>query len=633
MRRRLPIVFVVVGSLLLAAGLVAGIINREVIDGSRFVDHVDAIRQDPDVSRQVGLALSDRVIEADPDLVVVRPLLESAAQALVAEPAFGIVARASAAQFHNAFTESGPVVIRVADVGAVLTAVLSAYAPQASAKLPANLDATLARVGSQTFAADTIHLTEKVRLLAWLLPLLALLAFAVAVVVTSNRRRAMAAVGWAVFAAGALLACLGFGLWLVTSFADTDTLSGALVVAGWRELQQPVWLTAAGAMVAGAVFGVAVARSGRRSVPEILAAGWAWMTRDSGRHHERLLRAVVWLGIGVGLVVRPLVFVAAIAVALGVAAVVTGANGLLAVAKERVSVPRRRPRFAVDPRWWRAVGITLGVALLVSLLVALFQPVDETIAAGSQSAYSGPCNGHVDLCVRRYDDVAYAATHNSMAAADEPNWFLAEQPTGLVGQLDDGIRVLLIDTWYGQATQRRDIVATASRSRQRATAEAVDRYGQSVVDAALRLRDAASLTPSGPVEPYLCHSMCELGSTKFVPALVQMRAWLDAHPREVVTLFIQDEVTPADTAEAFEQAGLLSYVHTQQTGGSWPTLGEMIASGRRLVVLMENHGGGSTYPWLLQGFDWVQDTPYDYTSPSQFSCRRYRGSAASPLFL
>jgi hypothetical protein len=100
-----------------------------------------------------------------------------------------------------------------------------------------------------------------------------------------------------------------------------------------------------------------------------------------------------------------------------------------------------------------------------------------------------------------------------------------------------------------------------------------------------------------------------------------------------VTLFIQDEVTPADTAAAFEQAGLLDVVHEQTQGEPWPTLGEMVRTGKRLVVLMENEGGGSAYPWLLQGFDWVQDTPYTNPTLDSFSCARLRGRPDSPLFL
>jgi hypothetical protein len=78
---------------------------------------------------------------------------------------------------------------------------------------------------------------------------------------------------------------------------------------------------------------------------------------------------------------------------------------------------------------------------------------------------------------------------------------------------------------------------------------------------------------------------------------------------------------------------LLPFVHTQRSGEPWPTLGQMIDSGKRVVVLMENHGGGATYPWLLPGFDWVQDTPYDFASASAFSCARLRGRPSSPLLL
>jgi hypothetical protein len=48
---------------------------------------------------------------------------------------------------------------------------------------------------------------------------------------------------------------------------------------------------------------------------------------------------------------------------------------------------------------------------------------------------------------------------------------------------------------------------------------------------------------------------------------------------------------------------------------------------------MENEGGGAEYPWLMQGFDFVQDTPFDATKQSQFSCELNRGSADDPIFL
>jgi hypothetical protein len=220
-----------------------------------------------------------------------------------------------------------------------------------------------------------------------------------------------------------------------------------------------------------------------------------------------------------------------------------------------------------------------------------------------------------------------------MAAANEPGWFFGEQPDGILAQLDHGVRVLLVDSWYGQRTQRRGIIANTDDSRAAALAEARASFGEASLRSALRLRDALDLTPRGPVEPYLCHALCELGSTKWLPVMRDVRGWLAAHPRDVVTFFVQDTVSPADTAEVVRRAGLLPYVYTPGTDGQWPTLGQMIDSGQRLVVLMENHGGGTTYPWLLDGFHEAKDTPFLFRRPSQFSCAPNRGPEDASLFL
>ena len=281
---------------------------------------------------------------------------------------------------------------------------------------------------------------------------------------------------------------------------------------------------------------------------------------------------------------------------------------------------------------WVPVGIiVVAVALVASLVGVGAAPADRQVRAVATRLTT--CDGYAQLCDRPYNDVAFLATHNSMTAADEPGWFIPEQPTGVIGQLNAGIRGLLIDTWYGQATTTPNLVVTAPNSRASALAEAKRLYGPAVVASALRLRETVSPAATGPVRPYLCHALCELGATAWEPLMVQVRKWLVAHPTEVLTFIIEDSVTPADTAAVFRQAGLLPYVHTQLPGQPWPTLGQMISSGHRVVVMMENHGGGSTYPWLLPAFDWVQDTPFSNPSVAQLSCRLQRGSADDPLFL
>lgn len=98
-------------------------------------------------------------------------------------------------------------------------------------------------------------------------------------------------------------------------------------------------------------------------------------------------------------------------------------------------------------------------------------------------------------------------------------------------------------------------------------------------------------------------------------------------------MFVQDEVSPADTAQVIEAAGLAPYVHTPAGDGGWPTLGGMIDTGTRLVVLMENRGGGDRLPWLIPGFDVVQDTPYQFESAEDFSCAPNRGDPDASILL
>ena len=127
----------------------------------------------------------------------------------------------------------------------------------------------------------------------------------------------------------------------------------------------------------------------------------------------------------------------------------------------------------------------------------------------------------------------------------------------------------------------------------------------------------------------MCHTLCELGATELAPAMAAVRAWMDAHPREVVTFFIQDVVTPADTAAILSRTGLADMAYTPQPGQPFPTLGQMADSGKRLLVLMENHGGGTEFPYLLQGFDWVQETR-TRSSPPPTSAARPTGASPMP---
>jgi hypothetical protein len=626
---------IVVGTVLVLVGAVAGVLNREVLDGDRFAAHAEAVRTDPYVARQLGSLVANRIIEAEPDLTAVRPLLETTSTGVVGSPTLAPVVRVSATPLHSALTHGGndPVVLRLADVAAVVIGVGSALAPQLSWSVPPGLDVRLSELGAGVEVQRAVDLAHLVRWLSWLCPLLGLVLLAGAGAIASSRegqgrvRGAVATVGTGVVWSGLLLAALLVLVDAVVRRADQDTLSGAVQRAGWAQLDGPFWVTAAVLVVAGYV-AVLATRPGlsfpATSPREAVGRAWAGLTDPGTSRRERLVRSVVLVLVGFAVLTDPTGALTAVVTIVAGVVVAIGVLGLLWVTGEGIgSLARlRRPAAAVI-----AAGILAAMVLVGALSHGDDVPGYPTTGAGSS------CNGRADLCDRSYADVAFPATHNAMAAASEPGWFFAEQPDGVIDQLDHGIRVLLIDSWYGQHTQRPGIIANTDESRASALAEAEQSFGKAAVRSALRLRGALHLEPRGPVDSYLCHGLCELGSTPWLPLMREVHTWLQAHPREVVTFFVQDTVSPGDTAEVFDRAGLLPYVYTPDPGQPWPTLRQMIDSGKRLVVLMEQRGGGTAYPWLIDGFQVVQDTPFLFRRASQFSCAPNRGPSDAPLFL
>jgi hypothetical protein len=242
------------------------------------------------------------------------------------------------------------------------------------------------------------------------------------------------------------------------------------------------------------------------------------------------------------------------------------------------------------------------------------------------------CDGAAANCGRRLDEVVFAGTHNSFAASAEPGWYFANQRYGISRQLDDGIRALLLDVHFGVYDPATGRVRTDLR------AEGSDRnkVAQQVPARALRVADGVAGrvgvgTLNGPPEPYLCHTLCELGAEPLNRELEAIKGFLERHPDQVLIVIVEDYVPPATIERAFEQTGLTRHVVTLDRRAPLPTLGELIARGQRLVVFAEDKGGSPA--WYMPAFSFIQDTPLGAARPDQLSCKRYRGEADSPLLL
>ena len=212
---------------------------------------------------------------------------------------------------------------------------------------------------------------------------------------------------------------------------------------------------------------------------------------------------------------------------------------------------------------------------------ALFVPEVDTGADTTDDPTR--CNSQTGLCALRYDEVLYATTHNAMSNAED-GWGLPNQNRSVLHQLDDGVRGFMLDLheWEGQVQ--------------------------------------------------LCHGTCyAIGNRPLVEALVELDAWLDAHPREIVTIIFEDYVPAEDTAAVFEESGLLARCHAQPEGEPWPTLGEMVARDGRVVVFSDQQRGG--FPWFHDTWSHCWETDWNVPELDDFDCGRNRGSAGNPLLI
>ena len=214
------------------------------------------------------------------------------------------------------------------------------------------------------------------------------------------------------------------------------------------------------------------------------------------------------------------------------------------------------------------------------------------------TSFSSKCNGSSAACSKRFDQVTFPMTHNSMSNSSE-GWLYPNQTYGIQRQLQDGIRGFMLDTYYLNPSSL--VQGTKSE-----TLEVVNQV-------------------------YLCHVFCSIGRRLLVEGLCDLVNFLDANPGEILSIIFEDYVSAEDTAQVMEAAGLTEYVYSHSVGTAWPTLREMIESNKRLVVFTETPRTG--YSWMHSAWDQIWDTKYRYTSTQQFDCATNRGSRSNSLFL
>ena len=621
------------GALLLFAALFALWAADALVDSDGFTERAVRALDDDDVQQFVSNFLVEELIEqGDPGLIAARPLLEAAVQAVIGTAAFEQLYKTALLQTHRALFSDEPIVLQLVDASISVEVTLARFNPELADSLP-SLDSAVIELADSEYVDTTLGIARGIRFLAGALPLLALAAFAASWAIARGRRRALMRIGiTTAIVAAATIATLDVGKAALEDFAGSD-LRGAAAAGVWDAFLGDLraWSFALGA--AGLV--VAAASSSRLAgldPGEVLLRAWTLAIAPTS-NVGRLARAVAAVVLGWLALFRTDDLVTVVVALGGLTALYLGLMELMRLLwKERAATASDVARAAASADLRSQLSPLVRLAALAALIaggavaVALLVAGLGLLGGDDEGRRVTVCNGHASLCDRPLNEVAFAATHNSMSAASE-GWLFASHRDGIAEQLDDGVRGLLIDVWFGYPSVTG--VATELLGKDRDVM--VELYGAEVVEA--RERIAAGLGPLEDRELYLCHGFCEVGATPLREALQDIRRFLGTNPGEVIIVFIQDEAPAEDIAAAFADAGLERYAYAHPGRATpWPTLGELVGRNERLIVMTEN-ADRAPVPWLHRGFELTQETPFAFHSVDDLSCEPNRGAPDAPLFL
>jgi hypothetical protein len=204
-----------------------------------------------------------------------------------------------------------------------------------------------------------------------------------------------------------------------------------------------------------------------------------------------------------------------------------------------------------------------GLTRAVLSMILLFQPIlaeqissarvprasafvaTPSVVSASMSTAVSTCNGRSEYCNRSYSNITFVGSHDSAFVGPLPQ---QNQNIDIKAQLDMGIRYLQAQTHH-------------------------------------------SVFDKNTLE--LCHTSCFLEDAGTLKSfLTTVKNWLDANPKEVVTLLLTngDSVSINEFGDTFASSGIVHYAYVASANplaiSDWPTLGDLISSGKRLVVFL-----------------------------------------------
>ncbi|CEI67092.1 putative secreted protein [Fusarium venenatum] len=194
----------------------------------------------------------------------------------------------------------------------------------------------------------------------------------------------------------------------------------------------------------------------------------------------------------------------------------------------------------------------------------------STTTTKAKPTNTQPCNNYVELCKRKYSNITMVGCHNSPFV--RPGNSGSNQELEVETQLNDGVRFLQAQIQF----------------------------------------------PANSSVPHFCHSTCDLlDAGPITDWLTRVRKWVDSHPYDVVTILLGNGnySHPDLYVPYIQESGILKYVYQApylpMSLEDWPTLESMIVRGKRVIMFIDYVSDQKKYPWLLDEFTQMWETPFD----------------------
>jgi hypothetical protein len=218
---------------------------------------------------------------------------------------------------------------------------------------------------------------------------------------------------------------------------------------------------------------------------------------------------------------------------------------------------------------------------------------------------------------RRYNQITQIKAHNATSTRQKSLfWFIpnlvADQNNGIEQQLADGIRAFKIPVH--PVAQNNIIIPWITHTLQDREIDQYVAQGISYIPSFLQSLFAGRF--ESYVDATLENNLWEIDLTNMPleAMLVVLKNFLDTHPQEIITLFLNifdlNQMVQQLPA-VFQTTGINTYMFTQPIDQEWPTIRQLITNNQRLIVFGDERIGVSGFNYWN---DFIYSNDYNFTT-------------------